>query len=271
MSVIDIVNPNQISSNFEKALRATVYEAVLDILGPTGTILPLEDLNHEPSVTTLTTVGGEQLTLTYSKDPKTWDTNRGKKGLMPVLAFDGVDEEADSPDNAYWSRISLPFSLGAWVFPTDISANHIILAKWDAAGNQREWFYGLNSSGRMRLFLVDESVGADPSIRTTDDVALTVSTWAFVVATYDGTADATGIKLYKDGALSAATSADDANFIALENNTAALTLGHLDASPTDFWKGSMAGSALGPFFAHGVLSADAIKRLYDVGRKVLVL
>lgn len=270
MGVIDIRSPNRISSNFEKALRATVFEAVLDILGPTGTILPLEDINHEPNVTTLTTVGAEQLTLTYSKDPKTWDTNRGRKGLMPVLAFDGVDEEADSPDNSYWSRIGLPFSVGAWVFPTHLTGSHTILSKWDAAGNQREWFFD-TSTGAVRILLADESAASNASIDTIADSALTISTWAFVVATYDGTANASGLNLYKDGALVASTDTDDANFVALENNTATFKLGHIDATPTAFWRGSMAGSALGPFFTQGVLTADAIKRLYDLGRKILVL
>lgn len=271
MGVIDIVPPNRISKNFEKALRATVFEAVLDILGPTGTILPLEDLNHEPSVTTLTTVGAEQLTLTYSKDPKTWDTNRGKKGLVPVLAFDGVDEEADSPDNSYWSRVGLPFSIGAWVFLTNLSGSHTILSKWDAVGNQREWFLDAQDGGAIRIQLADESAVANAGISTVSDSVLTVSTWTFVVVTYDGSADATGLNIYEDSVLVASTDTDDANFIALEDTTSTFKLGHVDSVPANLWKGSMAGSALGPFFTQGVLSADAVKRLYELGRKVLVL
>ncbi|KKL48251.1 hypothetical protein LCGC14_2327410, partial [marine sediment metagenome] len=202
----------------EEADRALFYEAVLNILGSTGTILPLGDAKHLATPTTFKTVGGEQVTFTYSKDPTTWDDLQSVQGLIPVLTFDGVDEEADTPDAAYWSRDDAAgangFSIGIWANVTNVGVARCFMAKFDESGaEQREGVFFINSNDTMRLFLFDESTNVDVYRNT--DSAITMGSWRFFVVTYDGTGGATaanGITIYEDGAVIASSATNDGSY-----------------------------------------------------------
>mgnify|MGYP001615982530 CR=1 FL=1 len=109
--------------------QASLYEAVLRILGTTGTILPIGDRFHgQPNATTFQTVGDQQVTFTWSEAPNAFDTaldltNPDRfQGIVPVVTFNGTDEEADSPDAAYWSRVRGVFSVGVWVNLVDANS-----------------------------------------------------------------------------------------------------------------------------------------------------
>ncbi|KKM64518.1 hypothetical protein LCGC14_1500670, partial [marine sediment metagenome] len=112
--------------DFYGQLWGPLYEAVLSILGSTGTILPFGDPRHgQPNATTFTTIGEEQVVFTWSEAPASFATPLDLKlagnfqGIIPVLTCNGTDEEADSPDAVYWSRVGAVFSVGAWVNLTD--------------------------------------------------------------------------------------------------------------------------------------------------------
>lgn len=252
-----------------RALHATVAENVLDILGTTGTILPIgSSLFEAADFTTVTGVGDLQPVFTYQGTGRdAWDALAGATGPVhiPTVTFNGVDEEADSPDNAYWSRAGAAFSVGAWVNATD-PTNSAILSKFQATGDLREWRFILNASDKAQLILSDEDDAVTPNatIDTEIDVAVTASTWTFIVFTYDGTANASGINGYIDGALAASTDTDDANFASLRDTTAVVELG--DTEDANFFDGMMAGGPLGPFFTQVELTADAVRRLYQLGR-----
>lgn len=255
----------------QKVLWAPIYEEVLTILGSTGVIIPMGDTNHENSGrTTVTTVGEEAAVFTYSEAVTAFDAPPSLlgPGRIPTITFNGTDEEADSPDASFWSRVGAAFSVGAWVNLTDATSS-VILSKYDAAGNTREWVFWLDASDKLQLILYDESVSADPTIDTEADSTLTQSTWVFVAATYDGSADASGISVYQDGALVASTDTDDAAFVNLEDLAGTVKLGHLDATPASLFDGLIAGGPLGPFFTQTELSADAMLRLYQLGRAPL--
>jgi len=86
-----------------------LYTAVRDILGAQCAIVPIGDPLHENVArTTVTTVGngsGDGLVFTYSKAVQTFDTSIYRQGLrIPVVTFDEVDEELDTPDIAFFSR-----------------------------------------------------------------------------------------------------------------------------------------------------------------------
>lgn len=270
MSIINYAPTALVANIVRESLRAQCYEAVLDILGSTGTIIPLADSKHTPTVTTLVTVGGEQLTFTYSKDPNTFDIPPGIKGIIQTMKFDGVDEEADSPDNAYWSRVAGAFTVGAWINVVDATSS-VILSKYDAAGDTREWVFWLDAADKLQLILYDENVALNPTIDSEADTVLTQDTWVFAVATYDGSANASGISVFQDGLVVASTDTDDALFVNLEDLGGTLKLAHLDASPASLFDGSMAGGPLGPFFVPLVLPDDSILRLFEVGRRSLGL
>ncbi len=144
---------------FYEAMWGPIYEAVLSVLGSTGTVLPIGDPKHgQPNATTFTTVGEEQATFTWSEAPASFDTSLDLtspdsfQGIVPVVDFNGTDEEADSPDAAYWTRALAAMSVGAWVNPETISGSDSILSKYSVNGDTREWWL-LLSSGRNRLFV----------------------------------------------------------------------------------------------------------------------
>mgnify|MGYP005816479513 CR=1 FL=1 len=265
----------------EEAIRASLYESILDILGTTGTIFPMGDDKHGLlSASTFKTVGSEQITVTPSEVLSDFDEARTFKGVVPVLRFNGTDEEADSPDADYWSAGAdgttgnEPIvSMGAWVNQdTQVSAD-FIFSKYDSAGNTREYEFYL-SSGKPLLAFYDESVAANPVIYTMADAAISSGAYHLVVGTYDGrngTQHPSDIDLYVDGAVVASTDTDDGAYVAMENLGGTLKLAHSQATPTFFFDGFMAGGPLGPFFTQKKLSADEVLRLYEIGRRALDL
>lgn len=255
----------------QKLLWAPLYEARLTLLGSTGVIVPMGDTNYENSGrTTVTTVGEEAAVFTYSEAVTAFDAPPSVlgPGRIPTVTFNGTDEEADSPDAAFWSRAAGAFSVAAWVNLTDATSS-VILSKYDAAGDTREWVFWLDASDKLQLILYDESVANNPTIDTEANTALTEGAWTHVAASYDGSADASGIVVYQDGVAVVSTDTDDANFVNLEDLGGTVKLGHLDATPASLFDGLMAGGPLGPAFTQTELSADAFLRDYQLGRAAL--
>lgn len=243
--------------------------AILGVGDVAYAIIPIGDQDNENAGrTTVTTVGqgaGDGLVFTYSEAITAFDTipfYRHNQLWLPEVTFNGTDEEADSPDAAFWSRASAPFSVGAWANFTDATSS-TILAKYDAAGNTREWAFYSGAADVIRLQLFDESVAANPSIDT--DAPMSQNTWFFIIMTYDGTADASGINYYENGNLATSTDADDAAFVALEDLGGTVKLGHFDAIPSTLFDGRMLGGPLGPFFTQQELTGAQVAELYRIG------
>lgn len=258
-----------------------IYEAVLDILGSTGTILPFGDPSHLLTPTTFETVGEEQITFTYSEAPTDWDTpfnqtdSDSYRGIVPVFDFNGTDEEADTPNNAYWSRgdgsNDSPFSVGAWVRPNNTAASKGILGKWESSFAGREWRFQVTLSERFTFTLRDESESVESS-RATSSV-LSTTALSFVVATYGGASGAVAgddIHAYINGALNDGATRNNANYVAMETGAAEMELSQLDGNAFQF-SGQIIGGPLGPFFTQTELSADAIRQLYLATRGALAV
>lgn len=259
-------------------LWCPLYENVFRILGSTAIIVPLGDTKHENvGRTIVTTVGEEQVAFTYSEAVNAFDVvpSLNGPGRIPAIHFNGTDEEADSPDTAYWSRgdgvNDSTMSVGAWVYITDTAAGRHIIAKWTNSGNQREWRFYIDGSDNLIFQLRDES----GPFNAQRQLAATVKqgAWHFYVATYDGGGGATaadGIKLYEDGVDVSGTATNNASYVAMENGTSVVSIG-MRPPANGMYNGRMAGGPLGPFFVQRELSADEILRLYQLGRAVLNL
>ncbi len=265
-----------------QALWAPYYQAVLNILGSTGVVLPLGDPHHgQPNATTFTTKGEERVTFTWSEAPSSFDTPLDLtdadsfQGVVPVLRFNGTDEEADTPDAAFWSVDDSGdngFSLGAWIHVTDTANHRAILAKY--AVSNREWNLRIETADKLIINLIDESAGV--SADRTTDAAVPMGQWIYVVMTYDGTGGssaANGITLYLNGAVEASTATNNGSYVAMENLGAVVELG--DRENSLFFQGKMAGGPLGPWFVThngaGIITADQVRALYDLGRAALGL
>lgn len=115
-----------------EAERAALYQEALDILGPTGVILPLGDECSRFDSDTFTTVGATQKDFTWTEPPADFDTPPGTQGVVPVVTLNGWwygsdDENAATPDDNYWTRgngsSDSPFSLGLWLNPDTVGTS----------------------------------------------------------------------------------------------------------------------------------------------------
>ncbi len=264
----------KINKTEDDMLWGPYYEAVLNILGSTGLIIPIGDALHPAAdETTVTTVGGEQAAFTYegagvdafAKPPKVIGPGR-----IPLITFNGTDEEADSPDITYWTRADAAFSLGAWVnLATKESST--ILSKMDTGANTREWEFGFDSAGKASLFIYDENDAENDSISVTAQNVQAEDTWVFLVATSSANGIHTEMELYYDGVIEGTpTQADSGNFDICRDTAAKVMLGHSanSATPANLFDGTMLGGPLGPFFTQTVLTVDQILRLYQLGRRI---
>ncbi len=271
----------KINSSEDDLLWGPYYEAVLGILGTTGLIIPIGDTLHSAAdETTVTTVGEEQAVFTYegtgvdafAKPPTTIGPGR-----IPLVTFNGTDEEADSPDAVFWSpngaegppaTTDLAFSLGLWINPA-AAADDMLIAKWDEGSTTREWMYALSGDAKPEFSLYDENANTSEIGEAT--TAVTLNAMQFVVVTYDGAQATPGVTFYLDGAVDGTGTTETGAYIASQNTAATATLAMRKNSGTaaDFYNGTMAGGPLGPFFVLAELSADKVKRLHQLGRRAL--
>lgn len=270
-----------------QTLWAPYYESVLNILGSTGFILPFGDPAHgQPNATSFETVGDIQATFTWSEAPASFDDGldltdpASYQGIIPILSFNGTDEEADTPDNAAWSADDsgdAGFSIGAWVNFGNLLGTKDILSRRDITGSKGEWQFSVSSAEKPRLLLVDQSASA--SAYSIVDTGLSQNVWHHIVATYTGAGGGSagaGITFYIDGVSVAVTPAENqgGTYTAMENLTGKTGLG-LRGDATGFWTGKMAGGPCGPWFvthnAAGIITADEVKRLYQLGAGALAL
>jgi len=266
----------------QRLLWSPIYESVLSILGNTGLIIPMGDTNDENAGrTTVTTRGEEQVVFTYSEAVTAFDTIPSFLGpaRVPLITFNASDEEADTPDAAFWSRDDAGgangFSIGFWANVVDTAIERALLTKFDQTTGVelREWQFVVESSDSLLLELWDESVNVAPNRRS--DAAIIMGTMTFFVATYDGTGGATaasGITLYQNGSVLASTPNEQATYVGMEDLATTVGLGAKTQNNGVFtasYNGSLTGGPLGPFWAPTELTADAVLRLYQLGRAVL--
>ncbi|MDP6583573.1 MAG: hypothetical protein QF535_02875, partial [Anaerolineales bacterium] len=250
-----------------------LYVDVLNILGSTGTIIPMGDERHGAlSAGTFTTTGSQQVTFTWSKAPDGFDTAPGFQGIAPVITFDGNDEQADTPDAAYWRRgdaiNDFPFSIGVWVNLVDGASSQTLLAK---NGNTKEqWWFHINDDETLELHVVDAGAGAKP--HRDSDAAIGTGSWRFLVVTYGGDGGDTamdGVTLYNNGEVEASTATNVGAYTAMETGAQTVDVGSRGETDS-FFESEMAGGPLGPFFVQKNLTAAEVKQLYELGRNALL-
>ena len=281
--------PTLLGRNYQlkelEVLWAPIYESVLDILGSTGSMLPIADPHHgQPVATTFKSVGEEQDTWTWSEAPGSFDsaldlTTPGSfKGIIPIVNFNSstLDEEADTPDSAYHSRVTGAFSIGLWIRPSDVTSvtlfGKLILT---GSSEDAEYVMQIDGSSKLDLTLYDNSEATTNwTMNRPSSTSIVADQWQFVVVTCNATQTAaTDINLYINGAVDNGTGAKGASFTAMEAGAAKPSLAfHIGASAlVQFYGGPMAGGPLGKFFTQTELSADAILRLFEIGRRPLAL
>jgi hypothetical protein len=256
---------------------------VLRNLGSTGVILPIGDPHHgRPNAATLTTKGEEQVTFNWSEAPYAFDTPLDLtdpdsfQGIVPLIHKNGTDEEADTPDADYWSRVTAAFTIGMWLNLSDVTnislLNKVILT---TSSEDAEWLLAIGGASTTFFALYDTSAAATNWRMTrTGASVLVTGQWAFVVVTVNATQTAVAdINLYLNGVVDNSGGTKEASFVAMETGAAKVALGYrIGASANEeFIAGKIAGGPLGPFFTQTELTADQVRALYDLGRAALAL
>jgi hypothetical protein len=251
------------------------YLAVLDILGPSGVILPLITSDSDASTaTTFTTRGGSETLFTWVEAPDQFDSVPTFKEFVPVVRLNGKDESAASSDADYWSSgegsEDEAFSVGAWVNLAE-AADAIILSKYNLESPGKEWLFNLDGAGFLNLTLYDESLSS--LVNKRGSLAISESAWAFLVATYRGDGSKDGITLYWDREVNETPSpmGEDrgtTTYVAMENTPAPVGVG-VYGDANGFFNGRIAGGPVGPFFTNKELSAEEVDKLYTIGRSIL--
>ena len=260
------------------------YELVLNILGSTGIIFPIGDPDFGKSdASTFTSFGEAAFACTPREDdsdlaidawanPFDQTSEDSYQGIMPIITADGTVE-------------GNVINVGS-----DASIDDVF-----NAGGSAGWWVNLASAGGSnsgRLFSKSTSVGWQ--VYTTTAVsdlcgllfgknwtttigtwsltskAIPIGTWTFITITYNGASDANDAIIYLDGDAKGLTIVRPVGTIESDASVDGLLM-NLSTTGNRTFGGSMAGGPLGPFFCKTVLSVDQVKRLYNLGRKALMV
>ena len=156
------------------------------------------------------------------------------KGIIPYVDFNGTDEEADTPDSAYHSRVTGAFSIWLWIRPSDVTSvtlfGKLILT---TSSEDAEYVLQIDGSSKLDLTVYDTSAATTNwTMNRPSSSSIVADQWQFVLVTVNATQTAaTDINLYINGALDNGTGAKGASFTAMEAGAALPSLGfHIGAS-----------------------------------------
>jgi hypothetical protein len=215
--------------------RDRFLSGLIDILGDARFI-------WLPKITDTTTSTDESrhgVTITYDA---TVASRISVQGSGVYVDWDGDNDEADTPDVDNHSFgdgvIDEAFSIVVLANPDSDASAQSFISKQNSASVD-EWGFGLTGTNSYpRLTLIDAS--SSYTIAREDQTGISASSDTLLVATYDGSADEAGIRLYKDG-----TRVDDASagstplsYAAMENGASQVRLGCVYGSAS-FYNGKL--------------------------------
>ena len=188
------------------------------------------------------------------------------------IAFNGVTDQSQlalgDPDSLSFGASPTgdianepAFSFSAWVKPTDLSSNFVILSKAADYGTPREYSWYIQTNGKPKLFIYDYDWGNWISLELNS--AISTDLWTHVCATYDASRAPSGITLYVNGVSGSATVGSNGSYVAMHNTVASGTIGRAYYNDTDeVATGFIDELAL----FTGSLSAAEVLEVYNSGR-----
>ena len=197
---------------------------ILEILGDVRGIWPF----YEVSGTTISDYSRRNHDMTPSEDVSNWDTPPYFKNKATVYTFNGSDEYLSTPDHDDFSfgdgSSDNPFSLVAVVKIANATAGNSLISKYNAYTANREYHLFIETNGYLSLQLWDES--DDTYIGRYEASVFPQDQWVVIVATYDGSSSAAGIKIYRDGVRVDDTDYVSGTYVAMENLAAEVAIGY---------------------------------------------
>jgi hypothetical protein len=195
------------------------------------------------------------------------------------ISMDGINDHvlvSDQDDFSFGdgSGNDQPFSFSAWVFVEDASGgdNGPFITKGQVGGGTNIEYIFKHESGVLRFFLYrGDNTGTTNRLNATANAAsISDSTWTQVVATYDGSKNHTGLKLYTNGSQTAATTTEDNAYVSgggTRNTTQPLILGKTNndsANSNQLFEDRMADVCI---FNKELPSAE-VTELYNSGKVI---
>ncbi|MDE2765934.1 MAG: hypothetical protein OXI25_05840 [Chloroflexota bacterium] len=181
--------------------------------------------------------------VTWSESLAEFDAPPEALGGGAAVAFNGTNERGTAPASAAYSfaggGADEPFSVAALVRP-DAARAGCVAAKHTSSANGAEWEVSLDASAYPR-FAVYDGTRAN-AIGRERRTAWTPGAWGLLVATYDGSGSAPGVRLYLDGARVDDANASAGDYGAMRATTAPLRIASREASGAEagFFEGALA-------------------------------
>ena len=147
-----------------------------------------------------------------------------------------------------------PFSVSVWIKMSDAS-KFVIVSKY--AVGKEEWFLETNSSDDLYFAIYDNSASANRYI-VLANLEVYEGSWVYICATYDGSGDAVGMKIYVNGIFQSTTPFENGSYVSMENTTAPVLIGKDLLELAD-------GCIRDVRIYNGELSAGQVVRDYKVG------
>ena len=170
-----------------------------------------------------------------------WDDRISLFDLFPVtnkfsLILDAVDDFIDfGNDSGLDFEGTDPFSVSVWVKPEALGFR-IIFSKWATSKG-----YNLQFTNTRKLRMTIAASGGN-QILMESSLLMTLSQWYHIVITYDGSENASGVKMYFDSVLDPSLSALVDSLSATIKNSSSFMMGKRDA--TQFFSGNFSQGAV---------------------------
>ena len=177
------------------------------------------------------------------------------------LDFDGADDYVtmgDVLDSVL--EYNAAFSISWWMYPTNISGTESLVSKQDVS-DQYKGFNVYTNSSKIRASLTNNN-GSGNRLIVDGSTTLSNSQWYHIVITYDGSTDASGMKIYVNGAAETMSTVAD-GLTATTANAADFNIGSRDNGNLPY-----TGKIDEASIWSAELDSDAVTALYNSGSPI---
>ena len=202
-----------------------------------------------------------------------------KRVNLKAIQFSSAGDTVDIPDSdslsfTDGSGTDSAFSISAWIYVGDIASDSgVIISRRNnvGAGNHDgEWIVGHTNGGLYVILYADPAQNGVGTFSTTNRIyfndtgtKLSSATWHFVTVTYDGSQNASGLKVYKDAsAINPNNPTAKNNYSGMPNFNIVTTIGGTDGPTTNTFEDFIADIVV----FDKELSQTEITEIYNNGR-----
>ena len=182
------------------------------------------------------------------------DTMSTTGKISTALDFNGTTDYIVLTDSTDFEVATDDFSITAWVNPSAISADHVILGKSTATSDEREWWWGLESTGLQQL--QTHTDGTTSNVKANSDTTISTGTFVHVAMVRSGSS----VTFYLNGVADGTDTTDATIF----EGTAVARIG------TVFYSGVSQNRFAGAiddlrFYKGTALTSEQIENIYNSG------